>query len=198
MSRGRALLKRFGVEVREGEAIAAVLLFLGFFLIITFQYTAKTVRQSTFIDTLGAELLPVVFLLVALFSYPPLALYNRYADRVARHRLLIVSCVIVAASMVAVYFAFQLGTKTVPVVYYVWVSIVFVLTVSQFWLYASNVLDPRQAKRLFGVAEQPAAAVRQGGSWAASRAARWRASSRPPSAPTPLFSWPPRCSAAWW
>lgn len=157
MSVGRTLLKRFGIDMRAGEGALAWLFFLGFFLIITFQYTAKTVRQSSFISELGAEYLPVVFLLVAFCSYPVLRLYSRYADRIQTHRLLIISCLIIAASMILFWWAFGLdpqptiaGRAIVPVLFYVWVSVIFVMTVSQFWTYANNIFDPRQAKRLFG------------------------------------------------
>lgn len=150
MSRGRALMKRFGIDMRPGEGAPSVLLFLSFFLIICFQYTAKSVRQSTFIDGLGSQWLPVVYLLLALFSYPVLRLYSRFAGKMARHSLMIVTCLIVALTMVAFWWGFQFDSKLVAVGFYVWLGIVAVLTVSQFWSYAGNVFDPRQAKRLFG------------------------------------------------
>lgn len=150
MSAGRALMKRFGIDMRPGEGGPAVLLFLSFFLIICFQYTAKSVRQSTFIDDLGSQWLPVVYLLLALFSYPVLRLYSRFAGKIPRHTLMIITCLIVAGTMVAFWWGFQFDTRLVAVGFYVWLGIVAVLTVSQFWSYAGNVFDPRQAKRLFG------------------------------------------------
>jgi AAA family ATP:ADP antiporter len=56
----------------------------------------------------------------------------------------------VAGSLVGFYFLFQLQADWVPVAFYVWISIVYVLNVSQFWSYSNHVFDPRQAKRLFG------------------------------------------------
>ena len=58
----RRTIGRLGIQFREGEARPAILLFLMFFLLITFQYTTKSVRQSTFINSLGAEKLPWVYL----------------------------------------------------------------------------------------------------------------------------------------
>ena len=71
-------LQRVGIDLRSGEAALAVTLFTTFFLITTFQITTKTLRQSTFIDAQGAERLPIVYLLVALLSYPFLRLYSRW------------------------------------------------------------------------------------------------------------------------
>jgi hypothetical protein len=74
MSVGRTMLARFGIEMRKGEGAAGFLMFLGFFLIIYFQYTAKTVRDATFIADVGPTFKPIAFLLAAAFSYPCLRL----------------------------------------------------------------------------------------------------------------------------
>ncbi len=140
-----------GLDLRPGEGATAWLLFFGFFLIVACQYVTKTVRQSTYVDSLGALNLPWVYLLVALCSYPLLRLYLRYADRVARHRLIAATCFIVAATMVLFWWLFRYPWPWVPVVFYVWVTITFGATVSQFWSFASHVFDARQARRLFGL-----------------------------------------------
>lgn len=139
-----------GVDLRSGEALGAFLLFFCFFLFVTFQYATKSVRQSTFISALGAEKLPYVYLLVALLSYPILRVYSRYADRISRQGLIATTCGAIGGSMVLFWWLFQLPGSWVAVAFYVWLSIVFVLTVSQFWSLANHVFDPRQAKRLFG------------------------------------------------
>ena len=146
----RRILTRLGMDIRHGETRIAFLLFLCFFLIITFQYTTKPVRQSEFIDSLGASKLPYVYLLVALFSYPLLRLYGRLADRVRRHSLIATTCGVVVVSFIVFWWLFQHPWPWVPVVFYVWVTIAFVMVVSQFWSYANHVFDARQAKRMFG------------------------------------------------
>ena len=149
-TRGR-LLRRLGIELYPGEGQTVSLLFLGFFLVISFQYVTKTVRQSTFIDSLGANNLPWVYLLVALFSYPLLQVWVRLADRVARHRLISVTCGTVALSLVLFWWLYGHPWGWVPVVFYVWATIAFSATVSQFWSFAHHVFDVRQARRLFGL-----------------------------------------------
>jgi len=145
----RRLLSRMGVDMRPGEGAPALLLFLYFFLLITFQYTTKSLRQAEYIDKLGAQALPLVYLLVALCSLPVLILYSRSVDRVPRRHLMSATLMLVAGSLVGFYFLFQLNAPWVPVLFYVWISIVYVLNVSQFWSYSNHVFDPRQAKRLF-------------------------------------------------
>ncbi len=148
----RRLASRLGIDLHPGEGWLAVLLFLCFFLLTTFQYATKAVRQSSYVEGLGAANLPWVFLTVAVCSYPFLRLYSRYADRVSRHHLMAVTCGIVAVSMVVFWWLFQFleQWRWVPFVLYVWISIAYVMNVSQFWSFSNHILDARQAKRLFG------------------------------------------------
>lgn len=146
----RRQIRRLGVDLRPGEGQPAGLLFFCLFLLLTFQIATKTVRQSTFIDSLGASRLPLVYLLVALSSYPILRLYNRFVDRVRVEQLLKVTCLAVAGSMVAFWLLMQQPWVWVAVLFYVFTSIVYGLLGSQFWLFANHLFDPRQAKRLFG------------------------------------------------
>lgn len=146
----RRLAGRAGVEFRRGEILPSLLLFLVFFLLITFQYTTKSVRQSTFINSLGAANLPYVYLLIAISSYPLLRLYAMFADRMRRHTLIAATCIVTSLSMVFFWWLLHFPWPWVAFVFYVWISITVVLLVSQFWSYSNHVFDPRQAKRLFG------------------------------------------------
>ena len=55
------LLSRF-VELRPGEYRRTALLFLYFFLVVASFYILKPVRNALFLDALGAEKLPYVYL----------------------------------------------------------------------------------------------------------------------------------------
>ncbi|MEM7353518.1 MAG: Npt1/Npt2 family nucleotide transporter [Acidobacteriota bacterium] len=143
-------LSALSVDLRAGEADLCWLLFAIHFLLLTFQYTAKALRQSIFIDALGADRLPFVYLLIALCSYPLLVLHGRMVDRWDQNRLIAGSCLAVGASLIVFWWLFASGSEIVSVAFYLWISIVGILLVSQFWSYASHLLDARQAKRLFG------------------------------------------------
>ncbi len=93
----RRALRQLGVDLRTGEGEPALLLFAFLFLLLTFQISTETVRQSTFIDSLGAARLPWVYLLVAVTSYPFLLFYDRFVGRHRVEHLLVRSCWIVAA-----------------------------------------------------------------------------------------------------
>jgi AAA family ATP:ADP antiporter len=146
----RRTLHLLGVDVRPGEGAVAALLFLFFFLAITFQYVSKAVRQSKFMDALGAEMLPIVWLLLALCAIPAIMLYNRAVDRFPRHHVIAGTCGAVAASVTGFALIIQSDAAWVPIAFYIFVSIAYVLIVSQFWAYSNFILNPRQGKRLFG------------------------------------------------
>ncbi len=147
----RSLGRRLGMEVRAGEGPPAALLFLSFFLLASFQYAGKSIRQATFVDALGADRLPWVYLLTALLSYPLLRVYGRLTDRFPHRRVLAATWALVGVGMVAFWWLFADRQPWVPIAFYLFLSIAFVLMVSQFWFEAGQVLDPRQAKRLFGL-----------------------------------------------
>lgn len=143
-------LLRLGVDLRPGEGTLCCLLFVIHFLLLAFQYTSKAVRQATYIDVWGSEQLPFVYLLIAVVSYPVLHLYGYLVSRYEQQRLLVASALLVAATLGAFWWLFALDARWVSAAFYVWVSIVGILLVSQFWSFASHRLNPRQAKRLFG------------------------------------------------
>jgi AAA family ATP:ADP antiporter len=144
------MLRRLGIDLYPGEALPALLLFSSFFFSYTFQYTVKSVRQATFIDALGAERLPWVYLLVALCSYPILRLYSRPAERLSPQAMIATTCTMSAASLLVFWWLFSFEWSWVPLAFYIWVTILFVLLGSQLWSYANLLFDARQAKRLFG------------------------------------------------
>lgn len=143
-------LRRLGVDLRMEELGVASSLFVLSFLLGTFQFAGKAVRQATFIDTWGAERLPYVYLLVALVAYPVLRLYEFLTERVARTAAVVITNLAVVLGLVAFWWFYGLGETWVPVAYYVWIAIATVLLLSQFWSYTNTRLDPRQARRLFG------------------------------------------------
>ncbi|MCP4896012.1 MAG: cyclic nucleotide-binding domain-containing protein [bacterium] len=138
--------------VRRGERGLATLFFMYFLLLTTCQYAAKSVRQSSYIDALGAGNLPWVYLLVALVSFPVLVFYSRQTARFDDRTLIIASCVGLAVGLVVFFWAWGIYQGwPLALTFYVWMTIAFGIAVSQFWSYANSIFDPRQARRLFSV-----------------------------------------------
>jgi len=135
--------------IRHGEGRLAWLFFTYFMLLSVGHYAAKAVRQAVYLDVLGAEKLPYVYLLVALISFPILVVYARLSGRVRHAPLIALSCVVQTAALVVFYWLLSGPARWVPLAFYVWTTVAFGLAVSQLWSYANHVFDPRQARRLF-------------------------------------------------
>lgn len=148
----RLRLTNAAFDIRPGEGTIAWLFFFYFLALATCHYIGKSVRNATYIDTVGATRLPYVYLLVALASVPVMFAYSRLNLRARQGGLIIGWCLVQAAGLAVFYqlYVSFAGQAWVPVAFYVWMTIGFGVAVSQLWLFASQVFDPRQARRLFG------------------------------------------------
>ncbi len=145
----RQLVTGSALGIRPGERTTAWLFFVYFFLLATIHYIGKTVRDSTYVDTLGATKLPYAYLAVALISVPVIVLYARFTSRASQRFLIVSFAVIQAAGLAAFSWLFQFKLPWIPLAYYVWAAVAFGISLSQFWSYANHRFDPRQARRLF-------------------------------------------------
>ncbi len=135
--------------MRPGEGRLAWLFFLYFLTLTTVHFAGKSVRQASFIDVIGAQNLPYVYLAVAFVSYPVLVFYSRIAARVKHSTLIVGLTVSHSLGFFAFFLLYGLNQSWVVVLYYVWLGMAFAIAVSQVWSYANHVFDPRQARRLF-------------------------------------------------
>jgi AAA family ATP:ADP antiporter len=149
LSRRNVLLGEvFGV--RRGERSLAILFFVYFFLLMASEYAVKSVRQSSYIDIVGAQNLPYVYLLLALLSFPALLLYAKLTRRFDDPTLIVAFTVLRVVGLVVFFWLFGHTTGwLLAFAFYLWATLGFGIAVSQFWSFANNVFDARQARRLF-------------------------------------------------
>ncbi len=153
------LLDRFlGIfaEVRAGEGLAAVLLFVNVLLIMASYYVLKTVRQGLIIGgggmfgLDGAELKAYASAGMAFLLLGVVPAYGRLASRVVRIKLLNYSVASVIVSL-AIFFALANAGVEVALAFYLWLGIVNVFLIAQFWSYANDLYSEEQGKRLFAI-----------------------------------------------
>lgn len=139
------------VDVRRDERVPAALMLLYGFLAMAAFYVLKPVRNSVFVDRVGADNLPYVYVVTAGVVALMMIGYSRFVKRVDRQRLIQATFAVLVASLLAFWWALRGGSSDVTSgAFYVWGKILPVLLVSQFWLVGSLIFDTRQAKRLFG------------------------------------------------
>lgn len=139
-------------DIRAGEGVRASLMFAYIFLVIASLMIVKPVRNSLFLVEFGAEKLPYVFVLVALFAAVVGMSYYRLTSKVRLNYLIFYTLLISISCLLLFWFLLHSGYRSGSLLYafYVWVAIFGVVTSAQFWLLANFVFNVREAKRLFG------------------------------------------------
>jgi AAA family ATP:ADP antiporter len=143
-------------ETRSGEGVTAVLLFLNVFLILAAYYVLKSVREGLIIGGGGMlgldgdELKIYASAAMAVMLLGIVPAYGALASKVNRIKLLNYS---VGSVVVSLGIFFVLANARVPLglAFYLWLGIVNVFLIAQFWSYANDIYTEEQGKRLFAI-----------------------------------------------
>jgi len=142
------LLERV-LDIRRQE-LRRVLLMSAYLLLIIAAYSvAKAVRDSLFVTKIGPSQLPYVYLLIAAAMVLVSMVYSRAVHRIGLHRMIRVTSVFAISNLLLFWFVFKGNSSFWFYVLYVWASLFGAITASQFWLLATHVFNPREARRLF-------------------------------------------------
>ena len=153
MSRPRAALDGFleaALQIRPGEGRRTALLFLHLFLASAVFFLGRTVRDTLFLSRYSLAALPWMFVVYGVTSAATVVLYARIADRMARHRLSMLTAAAGILTYLATWGVVRSGAAWIYPAFYVWADIVANLLIVQFWTVANDLHDARSAKRLFG------------------------------------------------
>ncbi|MGH7541073.1 MAG: hypothetical protein ACRELC_08750, partial [Gemmatimonadota bacterium] len=138
------------VDVRTGERLPVLLMFLYGFLVLTSYYVVKPVRNSVFVDRVGADNLPYVYILTAFVVTLVMIFYSRHVDRVKQRALILGTFAFLIANLVLFWWWLGLGDTVLSSgTFYIWGKLYPLLLVSQFFLVANLIFTTRQARRLF-------------------------------------------------
>jgi ATP/ADP translocase/HEAT repeat protein len=143
----RILAALFGL--RFGERRMALMMTAYHFLLLVTLYLLKPVRDSLFLNEIGARELPFVFMLTTVAVLPLAALHVRAGRRLRLSRLVNGVGVILVLNLLGLRWLVQMQSAWVYYLLYAWVSIYAVLVTSQFWLLANGVFTGAKAKRVF-------------------------------------------------
>ncbi len=139
------------VNFREGEAVIGLLMFIYSFLVMTAYNNIKPSAASKFIEDLGADNVPYVFLLAGLTMGFIMNYYSRAAGKVPKLWVLPGTQVLIVGLLFGFWFLFQTGQAWVSAAFFFFGRLLLgILLISQFWTLANEIYNPRQAKRVFG------------------------------------------------
>ncbi len=139
------------VDVKPGEEVIVVFFFFYFFLITAPYYIIKPIRNSSYLERMGDENLPLAYFLTALLMGFIVNFHSKLQVKIPRRTLILSSLVFFILNICVFWWLFyKHDWKWVPVVFWVWANIFAIVLVTQFWILVNDVLNPREAKRLIG------------------------------------------------
>lgn len=110
----------------------------------------KSVRNADFIDKLGKDHLPYAYLLTALIAGIVVVLHAKFQAKIAKRKLILSSLVFFSFINIILYFLFLLELKWFPLANWIWVNILISVLMTQFWLVANEVFNPREIRKIIG------------------------------------------------
>jgi AAA family ATP:ADP antiporter len=138
------------VEIKRGEEVISLLLFLYFFLITAPFGIIKSVRDTKYLLDLSALELPFAYLSTALIMGIVVALHSKLQNRLPRRTLIISSLIFFIITCIISGFLFFQRSTWMPIVFWVWATMFIMVLMTQFWILVNDIFNPREAKRLIG------------------------------------------------
>jgi ATP:ADP antiporter, AAA family len=130
--------------------LRAGFLFLNFLLIIMAQYQLKPASRSLFIQFLGADALPYVWIGTAVVMGALITWYHRLVGRHSRVLVVFGSCLLFSVLLVLFRLLFDRPHPATAVAFYIFVDILSVVLVEQFWSLTNSIYSSREGKSWYG------------------------------------------------
>jgi AAA family ATP:ADP antiporter len=149
--RPRSLLERLlslFADVRAGEGVGALLLTVNIFLLLAGYSLMKPARDGLILTEGGAEVASYSAAAQAVLLMGVVPFYGWLGTRVVRIRLIAIMMLFFASTLVLFNLAGQAGVRE-GVAFYIWLGIINVFIVSQFWAFANDLYTEGQGRRLF-------------------------------------------------
>jgi AAA family ATP:ADP antiporter len=142
-------------KVRPGEGLQALLMMVCLFVILTSYYLMKTAREGLILTggTLGLrgeELKSYAGGAMAILLVGIVPAYGALANRVRRLVLINVSYAIVIGCLVVFFVLARMGAP-IGLAFFIWIGIINMFLIAQFWSYANDLYTEEAGKRLFAI-----------------------------------------------
>ncbi len=136
------------LDVRREERGLFLLLYVLLTLMVLADWVGKVGADSLFVKRFGVQYIPAMYIVTPLAMLATSALLFAVIDRIRRRTLLFYYIAAVMVASVAIQLALPLGGPVLPIAY------VFAHGVKEtiyllFWVYAGNLYDSEQSRRLF-------------------------------------------------
>jgi ATP:ADP antiporter, AAA family len=135
-------------DVRAGEGVGTLLLAMNIFLLLAGYSLMKPARDGLILTEGGAELASYSAAAQAVLLMLVVPFYGWLGTRVVRIRLISMMMIFFSVTLVGFYLGGQAGLRE-GVAFYIWIGLINVFIVSQFWAFANDIYTEGQGRRLF-------------------------------------------------
>jgi AAA family ATP:ADP antiporter len=135
-------------DVRAGEGVGTLLLALNIFLLLAAYSVMRPARDGLILTEGSAVAASYSAAAQALLLTAVVPFYGWLGTRVARVRLITIVLTFFAATLVGFYLGGRVGVR-VAVAFYIWLGLINVFIVAQFWAFANDLYTEGQGRRLF-------------------------------------------------
>lgn len=135
-------------DIKEGEGRPLFILFIHYFCFAAMSITGGSARDAFFLNLFEKTYLPLMFVVIAVVMAGVIPLYTKLTKGRDLTFVIMVSAAIFSGTLIPLSFTLQ--GFVIPLIF-IWMEIIIVLSITQFWILAGQVFDARQAKRLFGL-----------------------------------------------
>jgi ATP:ADP antiporter, AAA family len=135
-------------DVRAGEGFSTLLLALNVFLLLAGYSLMKPARDGLILTEGGAEVASYSAAAQALLLMGAVPLYGWLGTRVVRIKLISIVMTFFSVTLVGFYLGGIAGLRE-GVAFYIWIGLINVFIVSQFWQFANDLYTEGQGRRLF-------------------------------------------------
>ena len=136
------------LNLRPKEFHIVGILLSMFFSISVASITGTTVRDAIFLIEFNKTYLSIMYVVIAIVITFIIEAYKKLITKNSHYVLMTTFNLFFIISLLL--FHFNLDGWIIPL-FYVWIEIVTVITILQFWMLCGNLLNTRQAKRIFPI-----------------------------------------------
>lgn len=131
--------------------LRSVILFANFFLIIMALYNLKPASRSLILEALGSASLPYIWIGSAVVLLVSISFYHRMLERYSRLNLVLGTCLLFILLLVLFRLLLIQPGKIAPVAFYIFVDVLGVVLVEQFWSLTNSIYSTDEGKRWYGL-----------------------------------------------
>src|SRR6187431_2444088 len=135
-------------DVRAGEGVSTLLMALNIFLLLAGYSLMKPARDGLILTEGGAEVASYSAAAQAVLLMAAVPLYGWLGTRFVRIKLIAIVMTFFSATLIAFYLGGVAGLRE-GVAFYIWIGLINVFIVSQFWQFANDLYTEGQGRRLF-------------------------------------------------